>query len=222
MVDGIILETVNGIDRLTAAPLDLTIRDIVVNTVNQIQPIESLRDIGYQSLARGQPIDRAVDLRDYMKRAPLDFPGAADAWGIQSLKGYSLRMDVERLAEGSGTAVAQIIVDTLIREDQLMIEISNSLAATTDKRVTSYSVVQADGRPLPAWVSYADHGLLLAEVPSGGGVLELKVTAQLTDGSQITRAVSIHLETGEVHEVQIVAEQRAPLFEQQLQRRSAN
>jgi len=58
-------------------------------------------------------------------------------------------------------------------------------------------------------------------VPVGGGTLDLKISARLSDGSVIARAVTIQLATGEVQELKIVQPQ-APLLDQQMLRRRAN
>ena len=164
-------------------------------------------------------IDQIRDTKALADTARNAFPASRGFWDVQSLTGFSIRMEVGpslRLADSSSSG--QIVVDTLMRDRVNFVEISNTVSAASDT-VTGYTVLQSDGKPLPRWVNLADNGMLLVEVPAAGGTLDLRVIARMGSGSIIERAVSIQLATGEIQEIKL-ANAAAPLFEEQLRRRA--
>jgi hypothetical protein len=221
VIDGIILDTANDIQQLGGQSIHQSLQGIVLETVNQITPLEGMKGLGTDALARGEPIHRTVDLERLARQAASAFPGTRDFWDVGSLTSFSLRMDVSGLGGlAASSAGQQIVVDTMFRENMLFVEITNTLGVASGASVTDYTILRSDGRPLPQWVNTADRGLLLATVPADRGGLDLKIMAHLSDGTTITRLVEIQLSNGEIQELERMAQRNVPLFEEQL--RSAN
>ncbi len=220
VIDGIILETVDTIDVLGDRGIGIDVPGIVINTVNSIGRLE-----WFHSLSSGHgwsvaPILRMVDLGRLVERGASVFPQANGFWDVRSFTGYSLRMTVDAVDDTASDA-GQIVVETLMRDRTILVEISDTLASDGGPQVDSYSVLQADGRPLPSWAQAADAGLLLMEVPVDGGVLDLLITAHLADGSVITRAVTLQLSSGEVQSREY-NDPVVPMFEDQVRQRQVN
>jgi hypothetical protein len=150
-------------------------------------------------------IDRIVELsREFNSRLGQTF---ADPNG---LSGFSLRFAIG----DSGiehSQIGQLIVETLVRERILLINITNTFEQVGDGLV-EYRVLQADGKPLPGWLSRADDGVLMGEHPANVEVLELKVIAIRGDGSTIVREVRIDTNTGEILPLDRVQRSEAPLM----------
>ncbi len=108
-----------------------------------------------------------------------------------------------------------------MRDRLIFIAISNSLQPRTGTAVVGYSILLADGRPLPKWIDVAENGLLLVDPPVGIKEVDIKIYAQMSDGQAVTRAISLQLRSGEVQELQIESS-RPSMFEEQMQQRRAN
>jgi len=125
-------------------------------------------------------------------------------------------MDVAGIpALGDTAHEGQIIVETLVADRIVYIQLTNTLGLGGGKEVTGYRVLEANGRPLPAWVKQADGGLLLAEVPAGAETLDLRISALMADGEVIERSVSVTLKSGEVSQLTSSTE-RPPTFSEQI------
>jgi hypothetical protein len=57
--------------------------------------------------------------------------------------------------------------------------------------------------------------------PGGNGTHDLKIIARLSDGTSVSRAVTIRQSTGEVQELKLSSRRRL-MLDEQLKRRSAN
>ena len=115
---------------------------------------------------------------------------------LAGLTGFSLHFTLEGQTEGSNGG-GQLIVETLVRERQLLIQVSNTFS-TIGLHVSEYRVFQADGRPLPSWLSMAEGGLVLGEAPPSEESIQLRIIAILDDGSTEERYVTIQTRTGEI------------------------
>ncbi len=208
-LNGMVLETVAGIGQLSTLGLDLEARDIVITTVNGIGQLEGVSSLG-QAGSSQHPIEHVSRLTRLAEFAATAFPQTLGLWDLQSLSGFSTRIDaLPRMA--ADDAPAQIVVDTLMRDRMVFVQVSNTLEAQGGV-VVGYSILQADGRPLPAFVERADEGMLLIKPTAQGGSLDLRISTQLADGTNLTRSVSIQLATGEVRpEVVPVVRTEIPL-----------
>ena len=222
IVDGIILDTLDAMDPLGDQSLDLKANGIVLRTVNGIDKLDGLQQLGQLDAGRNHPVLRAIDLERAAALAARAFPSTRGFWDVQSLTGSSVRMHIATEPHvGNMESLGQIIVDTMMRDRVIFVEISNRLPLDSSVRVESITVLRADGRPLPTWIDVADNGLLLAQAPVGGGALDMRIHARLTDGTIITRAVTLQLATGEVQEFKL-ENGRPKMLEEQFRQRRAN
>ncbi len=221
VVDGIILDAVSGIAPLDLGSMDLGASGIVINAVNSLSSLDGVGVLRAEPGAQGTIISDPRDLARLAALARTTFPETAGFWESSALTGYSLRMDLgsDIVLDGSSKS-SQLVVDTLMRDRVMLVQVSTTNDHSAGKRVLDYQFLLADGRPLPVWVNTADRGVLLVEIPVGGGTLDLKITARLADGSFITRTVAIQNATGEVQEHTVAA--YAPMLGQQLIEMRAN
>ncbi|MEZ5925844.1 MAG: Ig-like domain-containing protein [Hyphomicrobiaceae bacterium] len=217
VVDGIVLDTINTFGPLGDVGLEFSGSGIILDTVNGIDQLERHVAVGHD--ADAGPIESTAEIERLSTRAAAAFPLSRGFWDVQSLTGFSIRMGIDVSAGLSSTD--KIVVDTLMRDRVIFIEISDTIPPEAEVQVRSLAVRLADGRPLPRWVDVADNGLLLVDAPLDRTTLDLRITALMSDGSSVTRSVTIQLASGEVQELRL-EQQSIPLFEEQLRRQGAN
>ena len=218
-VDGFLLNALAAIGALRSTTLDMSAEGVLLDTVNGLKVLDFNSAIGKKLTSESGPITRMAELSRLAERAT-EFGLSSTEFDARSVSGFSLKMSVDELNQRDADANnGQIVIETLIRDRMLLVEISDSLPDDSEQR--GYVIRQADGRPLPQWISIAQNGLLLAQVPAGANTLELQVTVENGKGDPITRTVMIQLTTGEVKE-STTKESRVPLFDEQLRQRRAN
>jgi hypothetical protein len=79
-----------------------------------------------------------------------------------------------------------------------MIGLDTNRPTDGQEGVVAYRLTMADGSPLPSWIGATDTGSYLAEVPMGRETLSLRISAVLSDGTQIVSDVTVVLATGQV------------------------
>ena len=120
-------------------------------------------------------------------------------------------------AEGDSHSAGQIVVETLLRERILYMELSDTMDDRVHGQVVAFSVLQADGRPVPAWVHLASNGSVLMDVPVDTPELALRLTAHLQDGSFVTQNVNLQTATGEVSQLESMEPEVPKNFREQLE-----
>ena len=191
-VDGAVLDTV----RAAGGPVGITgtigAGGPVLAAVNGILTLNGsgLSETG-PIIAQILPHNRLSELAALSQRLEGDHP-----IDLAGLTGFSLHFQLNGGTESSSGG-GQLIVETLVRERQLLIQVSNTFAAV-GLHVSEYRVFQADGRPLPSWLSTAEGGLVLGEAPPSEETIQLRVIAILDDDSTEERYVTIQTRTGEI------------------------
>ncbi len=215
-VDPIVVETVRSVSGQENNITDVSAQGIVLQTVNEIDPLNGFthptinRDV---TVAR---VHEVPELNRLLDNAEQVFGFRSAAHGVESLTGFSLRVDVVDDAGAGGQETGQIVVDTLVREQVLYVEISNSIDEATYGDLKRYQVLQADGRPLPDWIRQADNGLLLAEVPASTPTISLLIVAEFSDGATVEHSVVIQTSSGEIQPAVDGLAEFIPTFSEQL------
>ncbi|MEO1206350.1 MAG: Ig-like domain-containing protein [Pseudomonadota bacterium] len=216
--DGIVLDTVAGLEPEFESQSILDVSGIVVSTVNGVNGLRGFGDIGTGNGSVGRVIQDTATLSELSNAANLAFDNRFGSPEPDPLFGFSIRMDVPTIGNAIGEAgVGQIVVETLKRDQVIYLQVSNTFGAAGHGEVQAYKVSLPDGAPLPRWVSQADQGVLLADVPAEGGVLDLKITAILEDGTTSQRGVSLELSNGEIRPLDVPDIEPGKTFEEQLQ-----
>ncbi|MEL6421181.1 MAG: Ig-like domain-containing protein, partial [Pseudomonadota bacterium] len=177
---------------------DLVVNPIVVNTVEQLGGFDARPTLtpGASTVTRITDIDR---LRERLASIEERHGFAANPFDVSGLTGYSLRTDVSGITGTSrSNQGAQVIVDTLMRDNRLFVEITNTMDDGQDRTRTAYSVEPVDGGDLPVWLEEASNGLLLAEVPVDKPIVDLRIKVTLPDGSFVEQVVRIESASGEI------------------------
>ena len=217
-VDGIIIDTVEGLGQIQSTTPTTAVDGIVVDTVNAIDGLGGTASLngGVGGVATSiQDIDVLRAIADEADRV---FGRITSDFDVHSWVGFTLRMDVGSLPQlGDGDTSGEIVVDTLLRKNVLHIQISNTFDEVKKGSVSGYKVMLADGRPLPEWMSVSEKGLLLGEVPADSSPISLKIMALHPDGTVTTRFVTIYTATGEVKPYELAMKDHAVQFSQQLQ-----
>ena len=125
-----------------------------------------------------------------------------DDWNVEGLTGFSLRFGGDNgIGDSDGgqdSLIGQLIIETYVRERILFIDVNNTFDPTRDGTVVRYHVEQADGTPAPDWIRIVRDGFIVAERPVNLFDLRLKISAEMSDGTRISRSVQIDGPTGEI------------------------
>ncbi len=213
--DPIVIRTVEGFGDLPLGWTSLGTDLIVIQTANDVSYLGSVTGNGADP-SIGETIENASRLDELAGNAERAFGITIPSFDVESITGFSLRMDVAGIpALGDAAHDGQIIVETFVADRIVYIQLSNTLDLGDGNKVAGYRVLEANGRPLPAWVKQADGGLLLAEVPAGAETIDLRISALKADGGVIERSVSVTLKSGEVSQL-AAPQERPPTFSEQI------
>ena len=108
------------------------------------------------------------------------FDRSFQEYRIDGLPGFSLRSNVPGNLGGL-SAREQIIIESVVRDNTLIIQISNTLEIGS-KRIVEYRMMQSNGKPLPEWLDRAGRDLLIGRRDANVDTLFLKVEAVYSDG----------------------------------------
>ena len=126
------------------------------------------------------------------------------SWDVDGL-GHSVTF-VPREAQGrAGANLAEhhLTVHTTMMGSLLYIKIEHTQDMHAQFDVVKFTVLLANGQPLPNWLSVdPDSGLLSGVPPVGHERLQLKVQAQLRDGQVLSGYVEIEPDTGSITELE--------------------
>ena len=215
--EGMVLDAVDEIRDLENRDIHLDAEGIVLTTVDKIYALNGTKSLSSESAAESSPIKDVSTLKWLADTADQAFGTAFSTSDVQALVGYSIRMDIAGTATaGDSVQDAQIVVDTLLRDQVIFVEIGSTLELKSDHHIVNYSILQADGRPLPNWINQAGNGLLLVEPPANGGEIDLMIIAEHANGSTTIKAVTIQLETGQVNHLQQDYLPHGSMFQDQL------
>ena len=161
-------------------------------------------------------IDEVTQRHDRLDRIE---PERTTLWTPLGLTGFSLHYQpTENATATSDGNSRHVVFESLVRENVLYVQMRSiisdkdlrvldpDLVGPSDKGATigrdvavvRYGVTQADGRPLPGWLREADKGQLMGLRPADAGRIELRIVAQFSDGSTMTRFVTIDTNSGEI------------------------
>jgi Cadherin-like domain len=208
-VEGAVLSAVHGVDDLggiaNSLPTGITASGIVDAAAHRIS--------GLGGLTQGERIDpREINpvwrLQNLINQR---FGHAEGTWNPEGLTGFSLRYTFA----ADQTGEAQIVMESLVRERTLIVNLS-STQIKDHATVVEYKVMQADGKPLPNWLSFAGSNVLIGERPVDQEVVKLRVIALMSDGSTIERHVVIQTTSGEIQPLESKRADVAPMFSDQL------
>ena len=142
------------------------------------------------------------------------FSHQTETWNPEGLTGFSLRYTFA--ADPLSTARGQIVLDSMVRDRQLIVNLSHT-GIPDHATVVEYRVMQADGRPLPGWLDNSGQNVLMGEHPVDVEVIKLRVIAIMSDGATIERDVVIQTNSGEIQPLKETKRSDAtPLFSDQL------
>ena len=190
--DGAVIDAVFHFGELRSLANQLSAEGIVRIAANSGRSLGGIGSIG----ANGVIVDtiRADRAREIEQVA--GFARSVQNYKLDGLPGFSLRSNVPGNLAGLSTR-EQIIVESLVREQTLILQISNTLEAGS-KRIIDYRITQADGTPLPTWLDRAGKDLLIGRRAADFDTLKLKIVAIYSDGSTVVEEVKIDTATGEI------------------------
>jgi hypothetical protein len=198
VVDGIVLETLAALGLDPDQSLAYRTQGIVVGTVNALSGVALLGQIegpggGYQA-----PIMASLSVSAWSTRGAEPIATSASDLDARLLPDYSLRIEAVDRRDGADPDGKEIVVRTLLRDRILLIGIDTIRPADGLDGVVAYRMTLQDGSPLPSWIGATETGSYLAEVPLESETLSLRISALLSDGTQVVSDVTLVLATGEV------------------------
>ncbi len=196
-VEGIVLESVRQIGSLGSISGQISQRGIVVDTVNAVSALGGLPAVSdATTVANAAGPLRAAPPTEIWQSTPDDLATPARAvatWDAHGLTGFSLRMGLS----GGGSSRSQLIVESLVRDDNLIVQLSSSMPDKA-KRVVEYRVGLPGGARLPAWLDRVGPDLLMGRRPANVERVALQITVVYADRTSETKIVEIEAATGEV------------------------
>ena len=128
-----------------------------------------------------------------------------DAFGLQS--GLALPYDVAGISSFSlrivaGVEDAAVQIESFVRGQTLIAALAIE-AGSGHGRDIEWSVLQADGRPLPGWLRFLDRSTLSGVRPVDVESIDLRVIGVLPDGTTVTNEIRLNARSGEIQPLQI-------------------
>jgi hypothetical protein len=196
-VDGALLDAITGVRSLNGISNELTEHGIVTAAANQVSSLNGIAaSDAVGTSERPQPLSDERAWAIVQALNDTGYQGSANSWDAHALTGFSLRMNLLGSETGSSSS-AQIIIESLVRDQTLIIQITNSVPDAT-KSVQEYRISQANGQPLPNWLDRAGKSLVIGQRPPNIDRLDLSVTVIYTDGSFEEKAVQIDTKSGDI------------------------
>ncbi len=196
-VDGALLDAITGVRSLNGISNELTEHGIVTAAANQVSSLNGIAaSDAVGTSERPQPLSDERAWAIVQALNDTGYQGSANSWDAHALTGFSLRMNLLGSETGSSSS-AQIIIESLVRDQTLIIQITNSVPDAT-KSVQKYRISQANGQPLPNWLDRAGKSLVIGQRPPNIDRLDLSVTVIYTDGSFEEKAVQIDTKSGDI------------------------
>ncbi|MEM7303532.1 MAG: Ig-like domain-containing protein, partial [Pseudomonadota bacterium] len=173
---------------------------IVLTTV---EGIKSLNGLGNEKEKSTPVTDKVEEIDRLVGRERSVYGGISTAestFEAEGLAGFSLKFDVGDSEDGAigSDRSGKLNMETYVRERILYLDITNTLDPVTEGRVERYNVEPVDGKKLPDWIRIARDGFVIIQRPAHISLLDLRVTAILEDGTEISRSVRIDAPTGEI------------------------
>jgi large repetitive protein len=217
--NGIIVATVHDINHLGSMGGSLQTTGIIDAVANQISGLGGIAGNSGQTGNFGGLDQLPRSNQPWSLERMIDGPTsrADGGFDVKGLTGFSLRFNTAdgSVPDGIATGSAQIILDSYVRNGNLIVTMS-AAEIPGQAKVVDYRVMQADGRPLPAWLDRAGQ-TLQGHRPADAETLKLKVIGILSDGTTVERDVVIQTISGEIQP--LAGAKRAdlaPLFSDQL------
>ncbi len=148
--------------------------------------------------------------------APVDMTNPV---GHDNISGASMMGEARRVASVRNSASAPPLqVETEVSGRHVILQVRESSTGKASHH--DFTVLQADGRPLPRWVSVLPNGCIVADLPEGADRLDLKIIVHSADEPGTEAYVAVQLPGGEIvlAAKQAQPEQRAFKFLDQLKR----
>ncbi|MCJ8308110.1 MAG: Ig-like domain-containing protein [Hyphomicrobiales bacterium] len=218
-----IIDAVNQISDLGSVGEIDPEEGIILETVDQIASTNATEDV----VAVDPAVLDAVEAIDALRQVHLEKSSASpevrstsmDDWGIESLTGFSLKFTHDQHREdeqGAYSESGQLVIETYVRERILFIDVTNTFDPDVEGVVKGYRVEMADDTPLPDWIRIVRDGFVIAERPANLWDLSLKISAEMEDGSLVTRGVVIDGPTGEIQPLSLDGQEDGKRFEDKL------
>ena len=209
-IEGMIIETVQKVGSLDGISGRIGTSGIVIDTVNGAG---SLGGIG--GIINGETTVAAATVSRPVHAVELSGSAATSAGiDVHGLTGFSLRMDLANPGN-VGKADPQFVIETLVREDTLIIQLSSRTTPGAGAgSVVDYKVLSADGSPMPSWLDPVHKDLIIGRRPADVEELLLRVMVIYADGRSETRGIQIETVSGEIKPMPRESKVSAPVGSQ--------
>ncbi|MEE9376177.1 MAG: tandem-95 repeat protein, partial [Rhizobiaceae bacterium] len=215
---------VNAVEQIqdlkSTKPVD-GVKGIIHDTVNNVEDMKSTENAELEDPAVLEAVEAINALRKVHEENEIVSRNVFEDWDVEGLTGFSLKFgygDGFETEHSRGDEVlGQLVIETYVRERILFIDVSNTFDPQTQGIVRAYHVEMADGSAIPDWIRIVRDGFIVVERPANLWDLELRIFAEMEDGSVISRGVAIDGPTGEIQPLKLSDNAGSRLFEDQLQ-----
>jgi CshA-type fibril repeat protein len=209
VVDGAVLAAVDGVTTLGGVSDRISVDGIVLAATNAIESLGGIApSLDIAGLIVAAEVERLENLRTLEPLTRQHFgPPSLQAWEPHGLTGFSLRYDVTGAIGSSAHAI--LVVETLVRQETLMVQLSSESERDRDQPV-EYRVTRSDGRPAPAWLDRVGRDFLIGRPPVNEEEISLRIVAIYADGRTVVRDVVIQTTTGEIQPVKLERRSEGP------------
>jgi Bacterial Ig domain len=219
IVNGAVIDAVHNIHGLGSIAGSIGAHGVIVTAANAIDSLDGNAEFGagIATVQRGAldkvRLQQIGETFDVSTRA-----GNLNSWDVRGATGFSLRFNIGASDISSGDRVS-LILESVVRDRTLIVQFTG-LVSDTSAHIVEYRVMQADGKPLPAWMERVGKDLVAGKWPVDQDIVDLKVIALLSDGTTITRDVHIQTNTGEIQPLEQQCTREHPrMFSDQLRAR---
>jgi CshA-type fibril repeat protein/VCBS repeat-containing protein len=190
-VDGIVVDTANGLNGLRSIIPGITADGIVAATANTVEFLNNTPGgVSGDDGAIHSVVSAIGAWRPYSERL---FGGDREADGFDAAPflGGAVRYD------GGDDGAAGFTVDTIVNQNLLYI----SVIPNAGEDALTFRITQADGSPLPSWLGHSEKGVLIGDRAAGQEQIDIRITATTKDGGSIEKVVRINMHSGEVVDI---------------------
>ena len=187
-IDGIIIETAEGIGDLNSISNGIGIDQIIRDTANTIGGLEGMQALDGVGRIIGQTVDNIDMKASLFDRARNIFDYDFSNYQAESYQLISLQADVTLQLNGSDGSEFRLVIDGLISGSSTLLELY-IVSPNNSLQIVEIDVVSMNGTELASPVRDDDNGMILIERVAGRENLEMRINVRFKRWQRFDRGI---------------------------------